>query len=303
MKKLTVPELFADLPKNETIYYCPNPGNAGDALIAAGTYLLMQDAGLKIQIVTKDNFNSAGQIVIYGGGGNLVGLYTYAREFIEKHHTQAKQLILLPHTVTDNQDLLSKLGSNVTLFARELVSHEYLLEHAKQANVYLNQDLALYVDPTRLLPLANMSKFGCILKKAFYAITGNNQARCNLPQLDVMERYSAFENKRLSQQTKVGNFFRTDAEKLLPTTPSDNMDLSDLYDGITHHKEICLYTVARLMKFINHFDEINTDRLHICIASALLGKKVNFHPNSYFKCKAIYDFSLKERFTNVSWCD
>lgn len=302
MNNVSVPELLARLPKNETIYYRPNPGNAGDALIAAGAFILFDQAGLKIEIINSDDFNSEGKIVIYAGGGNLVGIYSDAKDFISKHHKHAKHLILLPHTVSNNDELLAELQSNVTLFARELVTHEYLLANAKNANVYLNQDLAFYIDSNAMLELAKLTLTGALLKKIFFKFTHNKIAYKNTPQPSVMMRYTKFEDDRLSASRKSANFFRTDAEKALKHTPDDNMDLSNLYEGATSHKEICFYTVGRLMSFINKFETINTDRLHICIASALLGKKVNFYANSYFKCKAIYEFSLKENFKSVNWC-
>ncbi len=85
MSNMTVLELFATFPKNETIYYRPNPGNAGDALIAAGAFILFDQAGLNVEIIDSNDFDSEGKIVIYAGGGNLVGIYSAARDFIRKH--------------------------------------------------------------------------------------------------------------------------------------------------------------------------------------------------------------------------
>lgn len=38
---------------------------------------------------------------------------------------------------------------------------------------------------------------------------------------------------------------------------------------------------------------MRTDRLHVAIAGALLGKSVELHANSYFKNRAVYQFSLR----------
>lgn len=303
MQSMSVPQLLETLPKNEVIYYRSNPGNAGDALIASGAFLLFEKAGLKIQIINPENFDAENKIIIYAGGGNLVGIYPEARDFIKKHHAKAKQFILLPHTVANNDELLNELGGNVILYARELITHKYLLETAKNAKVFLDNDLAFYLDPAKLIARPKISLVSCVLLKIFYRISGNQEGFSDLPQPKIMLRNSFFELKSSgAQENLIGNFFRDDVEKALTTTPEDNVDLSKMYEYGTRNKEICLYTTSRLMSFIDKFSVINTDRLHICIAAALLGKTVNFYTNSYFKCRAVYEFSLRESYKNVNWC-
>ena len=86
------------------------------------------------------------------------------------------------------------------------------------------------------------------------------------------------------------NAFREDKESILDNIPDFNNDLS--YNG---------YATKPLDEFIDSlkcYEEINTDRLHIAICAALLDKKVNFFPNSYYKNKAVFDYSLRS-FPNV----
>lgn len=86
--------------------------------------------------------------------------------------------------------------------------------------------------------------------------------------------------------------FRKDKESILKTVPDSNNDLS--YNG---------YATKPLDEFISvlgHYDEIHTDRLHIAIGATLLGKKVKFYPNSYYKNKAVFEYSLK-KFPNISF--
>jgi exopolysaccharide biosynthesis predicted pyruvyltransferase EpsI len=56
-----------------------------------------------------------------------------------------------------------------------------------------------------------------------------------------------------------------------------------------------------ILRFLKDFDEIHTNRLHICIAGALIGIKVHFYPNSYWKNRAVYEHSIKGRYENVQW--
>lgn len=47
-----------------------------------------------------------------------------------------------------------------------------------------------------------------------------------------------------------------------------------------------------LLDFVSRFAELHTDRCHGAISAAMMGRKVVFYRNSYFKNRAIYDHSL-----------
>jgi exopolysaccharide biosynthesis predicted pyruvyltransferase EpsI len=88
------------------------------------------------------------------------------------------------------------------------------------------------------------------------------------------------------------NAFRSDIESIVKHLPESNIDIS--YNG---------YATKPLNEFlttIEKFEEVNTDRLHVAITSMLLGKKVNLFPNSYFKNKAVFDYSLSQ-FSNIKF--
>lgn len=301
MKNLSVVEYLSQLPEGEKIYYRANPGNAGDALIAAGAFILFRKLELDVEIIDLESFDATDKIVLYAGGGNLVGIYPEAREFFRKFHMQAKTIILLPHTVKDNEDLLAELGSNAVLFARELVTFKFLKENAINAKVYIDHDLAFNIEPKDFLDMKSPSILSIIAKKLLYKTTGNKQEFLKLPRPKMMFDNTLFEFRGALLGSKVGNFFREDVERALSEVPAGNADLSVKYEYGTRNDAITDYTTSRLMKYVNRFDEIRTDRLHICIASALMGKKVSFYPNSYFKCRAVYEYSLKEPYPNVTF--
>lgn len=90
------------------------------------------------------------------------------------------------------------------------------------------------------------------------------------------------------------NAFRSDVESILNTRSESNNDLS--YSG---------YATKPLNEFIEvlqKYAQVNTDRLHIAIGSTLLGKQVKLFPNSYYKNKAVFDYSLK-KFPNISFVE
>lgn len=87
------------------------------------------------------------------------------------------------------------------------------------------------------------------------------------------------------------NAFRLDKESKLYTLPISNKDVSQ--NG---------YATKPLDEFIailQKYAEVNTDRLHVAICATLLGKQVKLFPNSYYKNKAIFDYSLR-KFPNIT---
>lgn len=86
------------------------------------------------------------------------------------------------------------------------------------------------------------------------------------------------------------NMFRTDKESrnTPDKLPFDNLDLSTYGD----HMSDC----EKLLRHVARYSTIETDRLHLCIASALVGCKVKLYAGNYFKIRAIYESSIKQYF-------
>jgi exopolysaccharide biosynthesis predicted pyruvyltransferase EpsI len=57
-----------------------------------------------------------------------------------------------------------------------------------------------------------------------------------------------------------------------------------------------------MMKLIGAFDLINTNRLHVGIMAALMGKEVNLYDNNYGKNRDVFQYSL-HTFSKVNWCE
>ena len=84
--------------------------------------------------------------------------------------------------------------------------------------------------------------------------------------------------------------------------PTSNLDVSNVFwtdnDMSPFHSHEATY---RLLRFIDSFKTVHTNRLHICIPSLLLRKNVHFYDNSYGKNAAVFEFSLKSRFSALTW--
>ena len=75
--------------------------------------------------------------------------------------------------------------------------------------------------------------------------------------------------------------WRTDAESARANVPPGNDDISSRCFGLDHW----LWTIAR-------YQTVTTDRAHVMIAAAMLGKRVEFHGTIYHKVPAIAEYSL-----------
>ncbi len=99
---------------------------------------------------------------------------------------------------------------------------------------------------------------------------------------------------------KILNAFRTDGEKTTISLPADNVDVSEVFALGTETEVTIKEGASRFLNYINQFEVVNTNRLHVAISATLLGKSVNFYPNNYFKCQAVYDYSLSN-YRNLTW--
>lgn len=87
--------------------------------------------------------------------------------------------------------------------------------------------------------------------------------------------------------------FRRDKERSVGAiNPDRNWDLSLLGTAETNYVE--------LLRIVDRFDNIFTDRLHIGIAGAMLGKEVCLYDGNYGKNEAVYRASLQSQFPKVS---
>ena len=77
--------------------------------------------------------------------------------------------------------------------------------------------------------------------------------------------------------------YRTDGESNRKDLPAENHDISVACFGLDHW----LWTIAR-------HDTVATDRAHVMIAAALLGKHVEYHGTNYHKVTAIAEYSLSD---------
>jgi exopolysaccharide biosynthesis predicted pyruvyltransferase EpsI len=289
--KLELINYLKKLPKNKPVYYFPNPGNGGDSLIACATFQAFKEAGIKYRVVRNENFDSNGKILICPGGGNFTNYYPNTRNFLRKYHASAERVIILPHTISGNEELINQLGQNVDIITREKVSYDYVGKTVSRANVYLADDVAFSLDVGKVL------KYPSIFLAPLMSATIPSRRIQKGNSFEIQYLLSKLKGKN---RNKILSAFRTDKERTKMPIPEGNIDIAEIFSyGTTERR--ALYATHRILNFLSQFDEIRTSRLHTCVAGALLGKKVKFYPNNYYKCEAVYQFSIRDRFPNVIW--
>lgn len=271
---------------NEDVVFIPNPGNAGDSFITCATYQMLDDLALPYRVGAPSG-SYPGSVLLYAGGGNLIGEYVNAIQFIRNNHAKAKALVVLPHTIAAFADTLASLGPECYLFCREQRSYAYVSQAVTAAKVFLSHDLALSADLERIRQVAEVDGAGSIFN------LDSQRVRLSL----IAWRHILQSGFRFNSLQA----FRTDVERTNLDVPPHNFDASAIFATRDLSPAACTQTTATLMRFLDRYRLVSTNRLHICIMSLMLGKRVEFYPNSYFKNEAIYLHSLKHQFPLLRW--
>ena len=175
-------------------------------------------------------------------------------------------------------------------------------DHAPAASVFLSEDLALHLDAGELLARSPVSFFRLlhrtwldsrriqgqihsVTRPSWRSVLGSKARHCRIRR----------------PKSKCLSSFRTDSESLGKYSFPDSIDISHILRYGIYSETAAHYTSFQFLTFLNRYEEIRTDRLHVCIAGALLGKQVQLYPGNYYKCEAVYQHSIRDRFPNVSW--
>merc|ERR1712190_166375 len=107
---------------------------------------------------------------------------------------------------------------------------------------------------------------------------------------------------------EVGMLFRNDREKSGINIPRDNHDISRELGHVEvkgRSSDVATFRAGIANKTRNffarvaEFQEIWTNRLHVCIAAAMLGREAHCWPNNYWKNQAMFDYSIRGRYPNA----
>lgn len=203
------------------------------------------------------------QVVCGGGGGLVEGYYGYSIETLLKYLKKGYQVLVLPHTIVGYYDIFNKYKDQLTIICREKKSYSGLVE-----NGFPEDNLYICSD------------------MALY-----------LEELRIGERY------KYPSPLKVLMGLRTDKESRDNHKLKNSVDLSKCYDSTVMSKEEVEAVAKYMLQFISLYSIIVTDRLHVGIACALLGKECYFMGNSYYKNRAVFEYSLERKYPSIKFVD
>lgn len=251
--------------------YIPNPGNAGDALIAAATWQLFDMLGLPVRSGGRRDVR-ADDVVLLGGGGNLVPLYGDMARALEACLTAGvREAVLLPHTVRGHEALLGQLDERFHLYCRDTTGLAHVRQFAPHARSDLAPDLALGLSPQALLarqPRGVAQRVSAIFHRAWIRRLGRHQRWCiNTAALHPDAR-------------GILTVWRSDEEAR--TARGDiQQDLSTMYRSDYRDRREAEWVAGGFLQVIARSEAVLTDRLHVAIGAQLMGRRAILKDNAY----------------------
>lgn len=261
--------------QHRKIYFRPNAGNAGDALINVGFYSLAARVGLPYTEIA-DDFDYASinreDLLILSGGGTIVPYWRAGSDLLRRLTQFNFPLMLMPQSIAGRQEILSLLRPRDVLFLREPYSYDYTQSLGLRCRVLRDHDLAFAADPGLLnqpLPRPRLS------------------VKHSRKMLQLAYHYL---RSRLTPSLVA---LRTDRESRLPGRAKPINDISAIARFGTRTRALNLFSARWLLKALSWYNTVETDRLHICLGCLLVGTKVVLRENAYHKIRGVFEYSIR----------
>ncbi len=288
--------LVSELTKLGSFDYHANGGNLGDFLIAQSEYKLFEKLQLNYRIYKRTDTIEVQPNLVIGGGGGFVSYWNYQTLFPLLSNKNIKNILILPSSFFECDDLINIIDERFTIFCREQYSYDYLTSKNTKAKIYTASDMAtlltidnlhqnlLAVSPEKIIKERSITDQIYTEMYNYYRLLYNTLKR-------------ALSNiKTNTNGLKVGYFLRKDKECLLNWEQykiNSIIDLSTCAYGTCEDEAMTNILIKLFLSAIEKVDIVVTDRLHVGIAALLLNKKVYWGDNSYRKISGVYNFSYK----------
>ncbi|WP_166638702.1 polysaccharide pyruvyl transferase family protein [Paraglaciecola marina] len=254
-----------------------SPGNLGDTLIVAATIQCLENRDIAYRVGSEqyDSEAKGNELYVIMGGGNYIPLYNSVKSLLEHlaRKVPGAKVVILPSSSFGMEKHLKSLDLEIYFFCREQETLKSINKALPKQNVFLSHDAALYID----------------LQDAKFK--GMRNLRKVLKGKSCGTLYAIREDREKTENFKVEKHHK-------------NIDVSSLRTNrgaavLSKHaiiKDLVFEDVNFMFMYLLPFDEIVSDRLHVCIAGLLLGKKVTMYDNSYGKLSNVYKNSLVDKY-------
>jgi len=209
-------------------------------------------------------------VILIHGGANMNDLWSHGIRLLKSvlHYNPHNVIIIGPQTYWFDEtcfpSLFTKAKQDIYLFCREKFSYQLLKSLRLPSNIHvlLSHDTAFYLS-----------------KEDFHVRQGYYDLIC----LRTDKESALFKKKE--EATKFFEGMTQGGQLKSKILIEDSSLLRDYRDFI---------------RIIETSKRIYTDRLHVAILAAILGKETVLYPNSYYKTRGIYEYSLSN-YPNVKF--
>lgn len=262
--------LLSELSKLGSFSYMPNSGNMGDMLIAEATLRWFDKTNLDWK---RFEINEQPENFVYGGGGAWIAEWIDGLQHVMNIMKKAKRIVILPSSFNNVPEFIKILDERFVVFCREKQSYNYLIAQKTKAKILLDHDMA-------------------------FRMSGELKTGSNPPTKKLKKLVKKLNNNIAGLPDEVC-MFRKDEESA--GHYKTDLDLSNALSWFSPYEanENINFAVSTMFEVLNRFQTIKTDRLHVGVAAALLGKKVYLYDNSYGKLSNVYNQSMKS-LTNIT---
>lgn len=214
------------------------------------------------RILEQPKINPApNDVILISGGGNMNDLW-HGIKLIKSIIRQYPEnvLIVAPQTYwfeeTYFPSLFSKTSQKIYLFCREKFSYQLLasLKLPKNVQVLLSPDTSFYLS-----------------KEDFHSRPGKYTIFCLRTDKESAMFHDGEDVQLLWQET---------------------LDCKQLKKRIIMQDLSIFGSFKDFVDIIESSNSVYTDRLHVAILAAILGKKTSLYSNSYYKNKGVFEYSL-----------
>ncbi len=244
----------------------------------------------KLEDVVKSAYQKHGKIFCVKGGGNNGDTLIY----MGAEHLLAKWKV--EYEILDPKDIPKTKGKIAVLFGGGGFCKVYHYYHAKYLKQLKENFGEVIVFPTAFDPE---------VEAVFDAVLPNSKCSLKLFCRDPISQIKLIQKGIFSYLAHDTAFALFDSSWIKSIEVSDKKELvcfrEDGESSGNYQKNDCIsVSFDEYVKNIAEASCVKTDRLHVAILSAMLGKKVDLYPSNYHKILGVYLLSLSY-FDNVKF--
>jgi exopolysaccharide biosynthesis predicted pyruvyltransferase EpsI len=267
-------------------YRLPYPGNAGDSLIQFATQMILEDMGIRTTLDPRE-----AEVILSPGGnpGGWPDIGIDRWQALWQRYPNAEFVVGPSGLTTDRADwsnIVNIRGTSVSaLFARDPESFETLRSGGLRADITiaLSHDPALYLRSSQWLRDHRAAASEEYILASFRddrEASDQCYSVFDIPRNLLPRRVYNWHVKRKAGLVRERKVARA-ASKATAAVPLNTVDVS------RHRMEL-------FVEIIRAAREVHTDRLHVALLAAMLGKKVHAYQAARDKLERVYRHSLAE---------